>query len=429
MFVWKYASCLKKGIAHQKSNTECQDGIATYEDDNCIVAALADGLGSLKNSEVAAKSATQSVCKIFSKVKRMKLRPTDLDERFKTVLVDKITENALKKSAEMGIDQSTMDCTIVFVYISKLYDYAVTGRLGDSAVCVIKKTDSIVLGDSNASACGTSAIFDKDANLNIDISYWDVKAEEIYGFILSSDGLDNEIYVKGSPRVNRAAEGYFNAVSVSEEPEKVIQDKISELTSFEDTPFDDDISIFVISRITENIEFEKDPTWLCTCGERNRLQDTYCYKCNKDFSVLYQNVSFREHGGKTNFFLEINKHPEEELKIIGLQQEEKTSEKGDSPEPSPSDEANPGEKSAAAPNNEEKKACPLPAPGSNCKGAEEKREEASADDTANEKCATEILKADNSADDKGKEPPVVDGVSKGILDRLKTMMNPKSGNP
>lgn len=53
-------------------------------------------------------------------------------------------------------------------------------------------------------------------------------------------------------------------------------------------------------------------------GARNRLQDTYCCQCGKDFSILYQNVRFKEYGGKAAFFQRINKNPQEEAKLLGL---------------------------------------------------------------------------------------------------------------
>lgn len=239
-------------------------------------------------------------------------------QAFAKDIVQKIAQKINDKAVSMGVPTSTMDCTLVFVYISKDHNYAITGRLGDSAICIITKDGSVAINDSNQSANGTSAILDEDAHEHMEISFWGIEADKIYGFILTSDGLDNELYRKGSAYVNKAAEDYFNSIVISPDPKAVIQSKIAELTAEEDSPFDDDISIAVINRATAAISFPDDPTWLCTCGERNRLQDTYCYKCGKDFSALYQNVRFKEYGGKTAFFLEINKHPDEEARIIGL---------------------------------------------------------------------------------------------------------------
>lgn len=320
MSKWKYTSYLKKGLSHEKAGTKCQDSVIVQEDEHCIVAALADGLGSLKYSDVAASTATLTVWELFASLghNRITIESDEGKQAFAKDIIQRIAQKINDKAVGMGVPTSTMDCTLVFVYISKDHNYAITGRLGDSAICIITKDGSIAINDSNQSANGTSAILDEDAHEHMEISFWDIEADKIYGFILTSDGLDNELYRKGSVYVNKAAEDYFNSVVISTDPKEVIQSKIAELTAEEDSPFDDDISIAVINRATAAISFPDDPTWLCTCGERNRLQDTYCYKCGKDFSVLYQNVRFKEYGGKTAFFLEINKRPDEEARVIGL---------------------------------------------------------------------------------------------------------------
>lgn len=320
MSKWKYTSYLKKGLSHEKAGTKCQDSVIVQEDEHCIVAALADGLGSLKYSDVAASTATLTVWELFASLghNKITIESDEGKQAFAKDIIQRIAQKINDKAVGMGVPTSTMDCTLVFAYISKDHNYAITGRLGDSAICIITKDGSIAINDSNQSANGTSAILDEDAQEHMEISFWDIEADKIYGFILTSDGLDNELYRKGSVYVNKAAEDYFNSVVISTDPKEVIQSKIAELTAEEDSPFDDDISIAVINRATSAISFPDDPTWLCTCGERNRLQDTYCYKCGKDFSVLYQNVRFKEHGGKTAFFLEINKRPDEEARVIGL---------------------------------------------------------------------------------------------------------------
>ena len=60
--MWKTFSLKQKGLSHEQSNTCCQDNVLISQDDRWIVAALADGLGSLRYSEVAAEVATTTVC-------------------------------------------------------------------------------------------------------------------------------------------------------------------------------------------------------------------------------------------------------------------------------------------------------------------------------------------------------------------------------
>lgn len=317
---WKKLKYLQKGVSHVQNGTNCQDSVLIFENEDCIVAALADGLGSLKHSEVAAQTATETVCKCFSKL-NSPLEQFETKEDLAKHILDAAVMSIQKKAIEMDVPLNEMDCTLMFVCVLKSTNYAIIGRLGDSAVCVIADPKSIAINDGNKSANGTNAILDKDAVEHFEIQILDLDKNNVYGFVLSSDGLENELYMKGSDHVNKIAELYFNAWFTADDPVTVIADRISKLTEIAGTPFDDDISVAVLSRADEAIILPADPKWLCTCGFRNHLQTTYCQQCHKDFSVLYQNIRFRDYGGKAAFFTEINKHPEEELRIIGMKTE------------------------------------------------------------------------------------------------------------
>ena len=192
-----------------------------------------------------------------------------------------------------------------------------TGLIGDSAVCIIAEDSSIVISDSGSFSNGTRAVLDKDVGEHMLLRRFEIEKEKVVGFILTSDGLDNEIYIKGSTHVNQVAGDYFNTL-LEQDPHHEIDMIISDLTGCEDTPYDDDISLAIISRAKEKIQLETDPTWLCTCGCRNVLQNTYCVDCNQDFTKLYCNVRFRDFGGKAAFFKKLNGNTEEERKLIGL---------------------------------------------------------------------------------------------------------------
>ena len=317
---WKYITYIKKGLSHEQSGTECQDSVQIQENANWLVAALADGLGSLKYSDVAANAATEAICQQL-----LEEKATIFDNGSNAQLHQKIMKCVVsaveKKTNLLGISKSQVDCTLVFVGIHKSSNRAIVGRLGDSAVCIIKEKDSIAINDSNKSANGTNAVLDQDASEHLDIQFHDIIKENILGFILSSDGLDNELYMKGSDHVRKATELYFNALcndTSDEGATQIIADRIRKLTSMKDSPFDDDISLAIMSCADRKIDLPEDPTWLCSCGARNNLQNTYCHKCNQDFSILYQNIRFRDYGGKAAFFAQINKKPDEEKRIIGM---------------------------------------------------------------------------------------------------------------
>ena len=318
--MWKYESYLQKGLFHIQNGSECQDSVLIRENKQCIAAALADGLGSLKYSEFAAQTVTQAVCDLFLESPQPKafFENEKNNATLKSDLISSIRERLSAKADEMEISTDEMDCTLVFVCISKVYDRAIVGWLGDSAICVISSKGSVAINDSDKSATGTNAIQDSDAEERMEIFRYNIEKDGILGFILTSDGLDNELYIKGSSHVNKAAEKYFNAVSVDKTPGQAIASAIGVLTSYEGTPFDDDISLAVLSCTDKPVVFDSDPTWLCRCGTRNRIQDTYCKKCHQDFSVLYKNITFKEHGGKAAFFSKINADSGKELELLGI---------------------------------------------------------------------------------------------------------------
>lgn len=308
---WRYASYKQKGLSHLKDGTNCQDNTCVVETKDYIVAALADGLGSLKYSEIASDVATKSICKAFENLNCSK-------KELSNYLLQCVVENIQQEADARGIAIKEMDCTLVFVYINKKESKAIIGRLGDSAICVFGENNSIALNDGNKSANGTSAVLDRDAIENFTINLIDCKKEKIKGFILSSDGLENILYMKGSNSVNKAAEEYFNTLVTSTFPNLELRQKIFKLVNVSGSPFDDDISIIVIGCNDEAISLPEDATWLCKCGCRNPLYATYCINCNSDFTILYENVKFKEYGGKAAFFKKINQNPEKEKRLLGI---------------------------------------------------------------------------------------------------------------
>lgn len=316
--MWKTFSLKQKGLSHEQSNTCCQDNVLISQDDRWIVAALADGLGSLRYSEVAAEVATTTVCNFSAELLESIIKQESSIEE--TVI--EIIANAIRdKVTELSFTCSDLDCTLVFAIIDKQTNHAAIGRLGDSAAILLSESNSIVISDSDHSANGTNAVLDSEAAQHLFLRSFNLEEEKIVGIMLTSDGLDNELYLKGSKHVQKITGLYFNAVSASKQEEdakRVIGDRIAKLTGVKDSSFDDDISLAILSRIDYPIDLPEDPTWLCSCGTRNYLQQTYCRKCNKDFSILYQNIRFRDYGGKDAFFTAINKDPNEERRLVGL---------------------------------------------------------------------------------------------------------------
>lgn len=316
---WKKISVVKKGLSHISNGTNCQDNVAISENELFLVSALADGLGSLQYSDLASQIATRAICDFFTSPEFMSFDDSaGLLPHLGGQIVSYVQNSIIASANEAGISISEMDCTLAFVCIAKKSKQALIGLLGDSAICILGKRKSIVINDGNKSANGTYAVLDKDADKHLRIQSVELDKSEILGFILTSDGLENELYIKGSTRISKVAASYFNTLTSPEEAESAIAERIDKITSAPNSPFDDDISIVILSRAQSNVELPSDPTWLCSCGERNPLQNTYCQACHQDFTVLYQKIRFKDYGGKAAFFEKINANPDEERAILGL---------------------------------------------------------------------------------------------------------------
>lgn len=330
MIEWRYAKLLKIGVSHIKSNTECQDRVKIAENEKMLAAALSDGVGSCEYSADAAEITTSTACRFFE---ALDVRAYANTQAIVASLLLEIQRNVKEYAVSTNKPLESLHCTFVFAYINKERNRAIVGRLGDSGVCIIKKSGSFTLVDNGASANMTHSVMFPNPLSLIDISEYDLNDKDIQGFILCSDGLDGIVYTKGESLVNKAAESYFNA-ALSSAPDRLLEGNVRALTEHEDTPYDDDISIAVISRAKSNMVFPDDPNWLCSCGQRNALTESYCTKCDADFIEIFSKIDFEKHGGKSAFFLKANKNLEFERQIVGIPAKEGQNTNG-SPKPAP----------------------------------------------------------------------------------------------
>lgn len=226
---WKYAFYRQTGLSHGV----CQDHVDVYADDTRIIACLCDGLGSLKNSDVAAQETVKNVIDLFRAV-----------------------PNAPTPQTDLALD--SMDCTLLFVCLFLKQKMAMIGSLGDSALCVIRDDKPPALF-CDSDFIGTRAVLDNDAAEHLQCSVFPLDGH-VKSILLTSDGLENEIYCKGLTHVAKNTELYLNAM-LRNDPEKIMQKRVEELTAAEDTVFDDDISVAVLSCLVCPIRLEDEPTW------------------------------------------------------------------------------------------------------------------------------------------------------------------------
>ena len=305
---WKYTYYQQKGVSH----SVCQDCVRVFSDSQRVVACLCDGLGSLNHSDLAAEITVKTVIESLRETKPFRFSDVGTAnlKHFKTNLIAKIQNRLREEAVKRGIPVNSMDCTLLFVCLFPQYDTALYGNLGDSALCVIRDNPyTDIFCDSTF--VGTRAVMDKDAAqmIHCDVIPLD---DHVKSFLLTSDGLENEIYFKGLDFLSRNTELYLNAM-LDEQPKETIRKRIRLLTAERDTIFDDDISIAVISCANQRIALEPEPTWPCICGTENPLYETFCTNCSSDFLDLYKNIDFK--GNKTAFFREVQRDPKKKMEL------------------------------------------------------------------------------------------------------------------
>ena len=301
---WKFTTYTQRGINH----SVCQDRVKIYEDKHRLIACLCDGLGSLNNSHIAAEVTVNTVIETFRELSAAKSG----DKQIKSTLVDKIQSRLQETADEKGISPVSMDCTLLFVCLFKQQDIAVIGNLGDSALCMIGKSDARLYCENSIHSDGTRAVQDEDAEQHLNMKTVKLR-DSVQGFLLTSDGLENEIYFKGLDYVSKGAELYFNAV-LAEDPKSVIADRVKSLTADPDTIFYDDISVAVLSRAEAPVCLPEEPTWPCVCGNNNPLYESFCTKCGRDFLDVYRNVDLK--GDKTHFFRRLQRDSEKREQLL-----------------------------------------------------------------------------------------------------------------
>lgn len=324
---WRFVSDTRLGISHANHGRKCQDFALVIDGTYCLVSALSDGIGSREHSEIAAEAAVTGLCKLFSEYRSDQLDAIcsdamipDACAHVKKRLLSVAREAVEEAAANHHLVTSSMDCTLVFVCVVPDRNQAIIGRIGDSAVCIIRRTGkSEALSARSLSANRTHTLLQTDAANYLEIQVLDLSDDDIAAFVLSSDGLNNEIYMKGSDWVCHNAEEYVNALCerTPENAKEIITARLETLTRDYSDIFRDDISYTVLSRAREPISLPPDPTWLCTCGTRNHLWETYCRGCHMDFVKLYRNVNFAGEG-KAAFFSRLNADEAKERRTIGL---------------------------------------------------------------------------------------------------------------
>ena len=110
------------------------------------------------------------------------------DKQIKSMLVDKIQSRLQETADEKGISPASMDCTLLFACLFKQQDIAVIGNLGDSALCMIGKSDARLYCENSIHSDGTRAVQDEDAEQHLNMKTVKLR-----------DSVQARLIIRGSP--------------------------------------------------------------------------------------------------------------------------------------------------------------------------------------------------------------------------------------
>lgn len=321
----------RQGSSHAKSGVPCQDAAWTEKTEFAVTAALCDGLGSLEYSQIAARAAacaaarlvSSRISEILAERGCLFLREQELEALRRDVLAG-TREAVAEEAARFGLSASEMDCTLLLACLTLDGQWVLFGQLGDGAVCAIQKNRGVLLrareNPNRATSNETATVCSPDAEKWFDLQLFPFKTagRPLDGFLLTTDGLQNEIYSRAG-NVLRRAEWYANAVSAlgTDECTEAIAARWDTLASDERFGFTDDMSLIAVVRRGVVFELPEDVNWLCACGRRNRLESSRCESCGKDFLRVYKGVNFKAMPvSKRAFFARLNEDPAEELRVL-----------------------------------------------------------------------------------------------------------------
>lgn len=317
---WKIAGEVIVGLSHRATNTLCQDKTKFDIDPKTgvIAAAVADGVGSLQYSHIAARIATtsavdwlkQSAAALFDGCGEDKAQEYSRFQPFIAELLERIRYDIGQQAQLQGLDMKSLDCNLAFILVDPERCQSVVGQLGDCAVCVIcddsEERISRVITDRGGLANSTCTVFSSNAQERLQMGTIPLDNEKIKGFILTSDGMEGVLYRKNSRYVCKQAEYCFNEL-YDDAGENNLRIMLETAQKNSGGYLDDDISVIVLSRATEPIHFPEDPYWTCACGMRNSVAGTRCVECGRELMQVYQDVDFSAYDSLDEYFEQENK--------------------------------------------------------------------------------------------------------------------------
>ena len=322
---WSVASAVITGLSHLAENTPCQDKVAVTpvrSGVNYYAAALADGVGSLKNSHIAASVATRAALAWLTEhraqlfAEQSKEKEAERLKNLAAMMLEKIRHEIREQAELQGMDVRSMDCNLAFCFVDEEREKAFVGQLGDCAVCIVcddsDKSRSRVLNQQGMLANSTDTVWSKGSEDRVNLCVIPVSQKGLkgnrllYGFILTSDGLENVLYRKGSKYVCKQAEYCFNLDNTNRDGS--LRELLTDAQESSRGYLDDDLSVVVLSCVDGPVSLPKEPYWICrACGAENLGLESRCHKCGSEMLSMFPEADIEKAGSAEAYFEWLNR--------------------------------------------------------------------------------------------------------------------------
>jgi hypothetical protein len=255
------------GRDHVATKIPCQDSVAYASHQGVQVMAVSDGAGSRTHSQYGSNIAVQQITQLLSQQfrtiltrmekKGKKKSVYDNDQTFlKDWFLSTMISEMDKFAKTNAITLNDMASTLLFVAFND--DYYVTGHVGDGLIASIHgipgqdytKLVSEPDGEANETFFITMPKIHDHFRLSVG------SMDDIRGFIISSDGLQDRIFQKKfglSTNLNTFVQAYYGKTNLE------YQDFIEKLITNRWTDLNDDLSFGLIMKEHQPLDESKKP--------------------------------------------------------------------------------------------------------------------------------------------------------------------------
>lgn len=238
---WSIAGVSIRGVSHIKHNIVCQDAIASHRKDDFYGIALADGAGSLKHSDIGAKSITKISLRYvehnYDAIYEGKINQYEL--------ISKIEDYLQNKALKLNIDFKELGSTLQLVCIKN--DRFIFIHIGDGVISYMNKLGVVEVLSHPMNGEFSNQTFFTTTNYKDRLRLGIGEIKDAQSFILMSDGMSDSFYTNQTKQIHKSTSRFAKVLNVHgiEEAKKwysnVIKANIMSRTG-------DDISLIVIDR-------------------------------------------------------------------------------------------------------------------------------------------------------------------------------------